>query len=221
MDTKEGDVPVEHDQGADAAVVRREEYCRLAAADASIDDAPPPLSRCGEQISAGAKLQSRRNLALHWELIRLGFLDYRRSPRTAALSANRFDCCTFDLAAAPFPGQPERVRGPYGEATPSDAFPNGCSGKPSAQDRARGTQRGRLRIAAAPRGLVWLAGQRAALPSLAEFVPLAPGDEPGIVTVEPQLHKLAPRLDHDMVQSQRVFLDLPPTRRYQTECADA
>lgn len=57
--------------------MRRDEYCGLAAIDVFTDDGPHPYLHIVENKFRRLKTpQSRRNLALHSELIRLGFLDY-------------------------------------------------------------------------------------------------------------------------------------------------
>ena len=57
--------------------MRREEYCGLAVDDVVSDNGPHPYLHIGiNQFRKLKNIQSQRNLALHSELIRLGFLDY-------------------------------------------------------------------------------------------------------------------------------------------------
>lgn len=57
--------------------MRREEYCGLAVSDVIVDHGPHPyLHVAPNEFRRLKNVQSQRNLALHSELIRLGFLDY-------------------------------------------------------------------------------------------------------------------------------------------------
>lgn len=64
--------------------MRREEYCGLAVSDVIADNGPHPYLHVMENDFRGLKnVQSERNLALHSELIRLGFLDYVQAIKQA------------------------------------------------------------------------------------------------------------------------------------------